>query len=65
MNKLYTLEFKENERHLNPEITDRELMEKSEQGMKIAEQPSQKVINFLLNYSKSLEAKNGYTYQLN
>lgn len=65
MNKLFTLEFKENERHLNPGITDRELMEKSEQGMEVAEKPSPRVISFLLNYSKSLEAKNGYSYQLN
>jgi hypothetical protein len=27
--------------------------------------PSSKVINFLLQYSKSLEAKNGFSYQLN
>lgn len=65
MNKFFTLKLTENERHLNPEITDRELMEKSEEGIKKAERPSQKVINFLLDYSKSLEAKNGYSYQLN
>ena len=65
MNKFFTLKLTENERQLNPEITDQELLEKSEQGIKTRETPSEKVIDFLLGFSKSLEAKNRYSYQLN
>jgi len=65
MNKFFTLNFTENEQKFNPEITDQELLEKSEQGITTGEIPARKVINFLLNFSKSLEAQNGYSYQLN
>jgi len=65
MNKFFTLKLTENERQLNPEITDQELLGKSEQGIKTRETPSEKVIDFLLSFSKSLEANNGYSYQLN
>jgi hypothetical protein len=63
MNKFYTFNLKENQ-FLNAEISDEELLKKSEEGMKIYSRPSHQVIEFLLNYSKALEVKQRQMYLL-
>jgi hypothetical protein len=65
MNRFFTLKFTESKENFEPYLSDKELMRKSEYGIKSKEQPTKKTIDFLLNFSKSLEAKNGFTYQLN
>ncbi|OIP00716.1 MAG: hypothetical protein AUJ98_06790 [Bacteroidetes bacterium CG2_30_33_31] len=65
MNKLFTLNFKKNESHFTPNISDDEMMFKSEKAIELGLKPSKNTIDFLLQYSKALEVKRNHFYLIN
>ncbi len=65
MNKFYTVRSNKNDEHFEAELSDEKLMKKSEYGIKLQKKPAKTVMDFLLNFSKSLEVKRGCSYSLN